>query len=77
MNTCSWAHKEDWDDDYWETSCDNAFVLLSGTPSDNGMKFCPYCGKVIMPVEEYTLKGISVLEDDDDEQAESAGEQRG
>ena len=65
MNECSWIHREDWDEDYWETSCHNAFMLLGGTPSDNGMKFCPYCGKVIMSVEEGTLKGVEILENEE------------
>lgn len=35
--------------DYGEynTSCKNAFVLNDGTPSDNNMKFCCYCGGLL------------------------------
>lgn len=47
--TCAWeywAHGE-----YWETGCDNAFVLNDGTPKENGMIFCPYCSHRIEEVE--------------------------
>ncbi len=37
---CVWAEQE-----YaWETTCGNAFTLDNGTPADNKMLFCPYCG---------------------------------
>jgi len=34
---------QDWD--YWETSCGESFYLEDGTPRDNNMRFCPYCGR--------------------------------
>lgn len=40
---CMWAEE----DEYWETACGNSFVLNDGTPSDNDLKFCPYCGKFL------------------------------
>ena len=41
---CNWAQ---YDDEYgsWETNCGQAFVLDEGTPSENTMKFCCYCGR--------------------------------
>jgi hypothetical protein len=36
----------------WETSCGKAFVMIDGAPSDNGMKFCCYCGKPLWDVVE-------------------------
>ena len=42
--TCTWF-LEDSDDDHWVTECHNDFILLEGTPEDNGLKFCCYCGK--------------------------------
>lgn len=30
-----------------ETECDNAFQLTIGTPRDNKMKYCCFCGKRI------------------------------
>lgn len=38
---CLWAE----DDVCWMTSCGNAWGLITGTPVQNGMKFCPFCGK--------------------------------
>lgn len=46
--TCKWS-----EEDYsglWNTDCGNLFDLNEGTPSDNGMKFCCYCGKLIEQV---------------------------
>lgn len=28
-----------------QTTCGNSFALDSGSPGENGMKFCCYCGK--------------------------------
>ena len=45
VKRCVW--REESNQDYWDTSCNNQFVLIGGTPEDNGMKYCPYCGKEI------------------------------
>jgi len=47
---CAWEYKT-WGE-YWETGCSNAFTLNDGTPKDNGMVFCPYCGQKIEEVRE-------------------------
>ena len=41
-NPCFW--EETYEGEYWHTTCGNDFVLMAGTPGENGMKFCPYCG---------------------------------
>jgi hypothetical protein len=46
--SCLWSRADD-DTDCWETSCDQAFSIIDGTPAENSMKFCTFCGK---PVEE-------------------------
>jgi hypothetical protein len=38
---CTWS--ED-DDGNWNTSCSQEFILIEGTPSQNDMRFCCYCG---------------------------------
>lgn len=43
---CVW--KQDEIHGHWDTSCDNAFMLDTGTPKENGMNYCPYCGKVLI-----------------------------
>ena len=39
---CVWKADEDGN---WHTECGNLFILNDGTPADNGMKYCCYCGK--------------------------------
>jgi len=43
--TCRWTVHDDFEADYFETSCGQAFTFLEGTPLENGMRFCCYCGK--------------------------------
>ena len=38
---CAWTY--DWDDQ-WETNCGNRFEFVDGTPTENKMEFCCYCG---------------------------------
>lgn len=40
VKRCIWTETGE----MWETTCGNAFVLNDGTPADNEMKFCCYCG---------------------------------
>jgi len=42
---CIWT--ED-DDGIYQTSCLHSFEFMDGTPELNGMKFCPYCGNLIL-----------------------------
>lgn len=43
---CEW--REDWD--AWATSCRHMFEFTDGTPEDNHMKYCPFCGGILRPV---------------------------
>jgi len=43
-HTCEWGEEDGGLSEYWETQCGNAFVLNDGTPKQNDMNFCPYCG---------------------------------
>lgn len=36
----------------WDTDCHNRFLLNEGTPTDNHMAFCCYCGKSLVAVED-------------------------
>lgn len=38
---CLWT--ED-DNGNYDTGCGHCFTIIDGTPADNGMKFCVYCG---------------------------------
>lgn len=42
LNACLWAEDEDGN---WWTACNNGFVFTDGGPTENGMRFCCYCGR--------------------------------
>jgi hypothetical protein len=42
-DACTWSGEEDGSS--WSTSCRRAFWLEDGTPSENEMRFCCFCGK--------------------------------
>jgi len=46
--TCNWVEN---DDGFWVTGCGHFFVLNDGTPSDNQMHWCPYCGKSLQEMQ--------------------------
>ena len=55
VRVCVWTCDDKWgcrEDATYETSCGNAFMLNDGTPKENKMKYCPYCGKRIKVVGE-------------------------
>ena len=41
---CLWSRADE-DTDTWETACGHAFTLNDGTPTDNQIAFCCYCGR--------------------------------
>lgn len=58
LEVCDWW--QEGESDWWQTKCGNVFILNEGTPSENSMKFCCFCGK---PVKEEPY----AEEEDDDE----------
>jgi hypothetical protein len=46
---CEWKYDEE--EDYYETSCGHLQIIMGGTPTENGYRFCPYCGRKIAEVE--------------------------
>jgi len=40
-DTCNWQETEE---GHWQTSCGEAFMLDEGTPWENRMRYCCYCG---------------------------------
>ncbi len=43
---CTWTQSEDPHiPDTWEANCGAIWTFTEGGPKDNGMKFCPNCGK--------------------------------
>jgi hypothetical protein len=57
---CRWSQQDHESGDCWETDCGGTFGIDEGTPSENGMKFCCYCGA---PLAEE--KFVPDEEDDD------------
>jgi hypothetical protein len=55
-NECRWLQEGDEESDTWAASCGRHryFSLNEGTPKDNHMRHCCYCGKplVEVPIEE-------------------------
>lgn len=45
---CTWTRDEE---DNWNTSCKQTVVIDEGTPADNDMRFCAYCGKPLVQQE--------------------------
>lgn len=47
---CRWTY--DWYQDTWDTSCGQSFTVIDSTPSQNDMRYCPYCGGVLDEIIE-------------------------
>lgn len=43
-HVCEWELNQDCEYELWETDCNETFCFTDGTPADNRMKFCCYCG---------------------------------
>ena len=43
-DTCLWTEDED---GIFDASCGGRFEFTDGTPSDNDMLYCCYCGKIL------------------------------
>jgi len=46
---CEWA-QEDESSDAWDTGCGRTFLINDGTPPENGMRYCCFCGKTLIGV---------------------------
>ena len=45
---CEWVEDEFGS---WVTDCDSVFEIINGTPRENGMFFCCFCGRQIIQME--------------------------
>lgn len=61
MTKCVWREFESDDCDWWDTGCAHAYTIIEGTPLENEMKYCTYCGKEI---EEILIETLPDEEDD-------------
>lgn len=47
--TCTWTEADGMDaGDYWESSCGQAWSFIDGTPKENRVRFCHWCGKSVV-----------------------------
>lgn len=46
-DTCEWIVDED---GVWHTDCKNEYVIIEGTPKENKMNYCCFCGRKITEV---------------------------
>lgn len=46
-DVCLWGYEDSLDYSVWGTGCGSTWVLDEGTPHENSMRYCPYCGKRI------------------------------
>ena len=53
--TCIW--KQDEFSGEWVSECGGLWELIEGTPKDNRMNFCPYCGRKILEVIQKCYAG--------------------
>ncbi|OGO11435.1 MAG: hypothetical protein A2Y53_00010 [Chloroflexi bacterium RBG_16_47_49] len=49
--TCMWELHDGYEEEIWETECDNSFFFSAGRPQEDGFLYCPYCGKLIAILE--------------------------
>lgn len=44
---CAWTQDNDEGSDTWATACGRLFCVTEGTPAENNMRFCCYCGEAL------------------------------
>jgi hypothetical protein len=48
---CYWKETvEPWGERVWQAACGRVHVFITGTPTDNEMLFCPYCGRPLREI---------------------------
>ena len=55
MAKCKWTPDEN---GIYDTECGQRFEITEGTPKENHMKYCPYCGKQLDDEEAETTEDI-------------------
>ena len=51
---CTWEH--DAEIDAYETTCGNTFIVGEGTPAENDMKFCCFCGGALIEAIDHARR---------------------
>lgn len=47
-DTCTWKQIDTEMPDAWQADCGAMWTFADGGPKDNGMHFCPECGKPLL-----------------------------
>lgn len=47
--TCRWAQDENV---CYHTDCNHAFQFDDGTAYENGFKYCPFCGRILISIAQ-------------------------
>lgn len=47
---CHWTYDDE--EDAWESECGSGFSFGEGGPFDNEMRFCCFCGAVLLEVKD-------------------------
>lgn len=63
MSPCIWTQHDDDEWETWETSCRQQFTLNEGTPKENRMAFCCYCGGALE--ERVAAEEVAAEEEED------------
>lgn len=52
QESCTWTNEgdDDYNDGRWATSCGNDFLLNEGSPTENRMVHCCYCGALLSEI---------------------------
>ena len=51
--TCGWKEQDGFcTSGTWNTDCGEDFIFETGTPKENGLIFCPYCGRPLVEVND-------------------------
>lgn len=49
--TCTWIQEENQDSNTWSTSCGREWELTDGTPMENDIQYCVFCGRSVRTVD--------------------------
>jgi len=49
QKVCTWVYDDNLD--YWDTLCEKGWCFTEGTPKQNRMKFCPFCGDKLKQIK--------------------------
>ena len=49
---CEWSLEDQHYGEMWNSSCGEGWWFENGTPTQNKMKFCPFCGRELTEKEQ-------------------------